>query len=117
MIRIGTTSNGSVIVEMTTQEFAALQQLQVGALTAVSKVPKLPEVAPKMNHSERATYVSERLRKLNPKKKDGVVRSIEAMFQFGGGIESSEIERLLVTLQKQKFFVISPDGRVAYDGI
>ena len=54
------------------------------------------------------------LRKLSPKKKDGVIRSIEAMFQFGGGIESPEVEKVIATLQKQKFFSIAPDGRVTY---
>lgn len=114
MKKIGTTTTGSVIVEMTTQEYDALQQLQVGGSTPAEKVPVDHEVVPRMNHSERASYVAERLKKLSPKKKDGVIRSVEAMFQFGGGIESSEIENLIVTLQKQKFFAIAPDGRVTY---
>lgn len=63
-----------------------------------------------MNHSERASYVAERLKKLSPKKKDGVIRSVEAMFQFSGGIQPSDIEKVIATLQKQKFFSIAPDG-------
>ena len=112
MKKIGTTTTGSVIVEMTTQEYAALQRLQVGA--PPEKVAADHEVAPRMNHSERASYVAERLKKLSPKKKDGVIRSVEAMFQFSGGIESSDIEKVIATLQKQKFFSIAPDGRVTY---
>lgn len=42
------------------------------------------------------------------------IRSIEAMFQFGGGIESPEVEKVIATLQKQKFLSIDPDGRVTY---
>ena len=114
MKKIGTTSSGSVIVEMTTQEYDALQQLQVGGSAPAVKVANAHEVAPHMNHSERSSYVAERLRKLSPKKKDGVIRSIEAMFQFGGGIESTEVEKVMATLQKQKFFSIAPDGRVTY---
>lgn len=114
MKKIGTTTTGSVIVEMTTQEFDALQQLQVGGSTPTTKVAADREVAPKMNHAERSSYVAERLKKLSPKKKDGVIRSIEAMFQFGGGIDSSEIEKVIATLQKQKFFSITPEGRVTY---
>lgn len=115
MKKIGTTGAGSVIVEMTPLEYEALQQLQgVGAATPAPKDTKEVEVAPQMNHSERAAYVAERLQKLNPKKKDGVIRSIESMFQFGGGIGMPEIEKLLATLQKQKFFSISPDGKVSY---
>lgn len=114
MKKIGTTTTGSVIVEMTTQEYDALQQLQIGGSTPPAKVVIDQEVAHRMNHSERLAYVAERLKKLSPKKKDGVVRSIEAMFQFGGGIESPEVEKVIATLQKQKFFSIAPDGRVTY---
>lgn len=114
MKKIGTTTTGSVIVEMTTQEYDALQQLQIGGSTPATKAASDPEVAPRRNHSERSSYVAERLKKLSPKKKDGVVRSIEAMFQFGGGIDASEIEKVITTLQKQKFFSIAPDGRVTY---
>lgn len=67
-----------------------------------------------MNHSDRAGFVAERLRKLGPKKKDGVIRSIESMFQFSGGIEASEVDEVLCTLQRQKFFEISPSGAVTY---
>ncbi|MEX2581314.1 MAG: hypothetical protein WD342_19815 [Verrucomicrobiales bacterium] len=114
MKKIGSTSSGSVIVEMTTQEYDALHQLQLGGFGPAAKAASAPEVAPRMNHSERSSYVAERLKKLSPKKKDGVVRSIEAMFQFGGGIEPSEVEKLIATLRKQKFFSIAPDGRVTY---
>ncbi len=114
MKKIGTTTTGGVIVEMTTQEYEALQQLQVGGPTPAAKVAADHEVVTRMNHSERSSYVAERLKKLSPKKKDGVIRSIEAMFQFGGGIDSAETEKVIATLQKQKFFSISPDGRVTY---
>jgi len=114
MKKIGTTSAGSVIVEMTTQEFDALQQIRDGGSKPSSRASTVQEVAPQMNHSERVIYVAERLKKLSPKKKDGVVRSVEAMFQFSGGISSSEIEEVITTLQKQKFFTIDPSGRVNY---
>lgn len=114
MNKIGTTTTGNVIVEMTTNEYEALQQLLVGGSTPVEDIAEDDEVSPRMNHSERASYVAERLKKLSPKKKDGVIRSVEAMFQFGGGIESSEIEKVIATLQKQRFFSIAPDGRVTY---
>ena len=114
MKKIGTTTTGSVIVEMTMQEYDALQQLQVGGSTSTATIAADHGVTPRMNHSERASYVAERLKKLSPKKKDGVTRSIEAMFQFGGGIAPSEIEKVIATLQKQKFFSIAPDGRVTY---
>lgn len=115
MKKIGITTAGSVIVEMTTQDYDALQQLQVGGSAPHTKVVADHEVASSMNHSERLLYVAERLRKLGPKKKDGVIRSIESMFQFVGGINASEVEKVIASLQKQKFFSIAPDGRVTYD--
>ena len=114
MKKIGTTTTGSVIVEMTTQEYDALHQLQAGGSTPIPNVATDQEIAPRMNHSERSSYVAERLKKLSPKKRDSVIRSIEAMFQFGGGIDSTEVEKVIATLQKQKFLSISPDGRVTY---
>ena len=114
MKKIGTTTTGSVIVEMTTQEYDALQQLQVGGSAPSAKAATDHEAAPRMNHTERSSYVADRLKKLSPKKKDGVIKSIEAMFQFGGGIDSSEVEKVIATLQKQKFFSLAPDGRVTY---
>lgn len=54
------------------------------------------------------------MKKLSPKKREGVVRSIEAMFQFSGGIEPAEVEKIIATLQKQTFFSMAPEGRVSY---
>jgi hypothetical protein len=115
MKKIGTTSSGAVIVEMTAQEYDALQQLQIGSSSPTTTTPVTKEVAPKMTPSERVTYVAERLKKLSPKKKDGVTRSIEAMFQFSGGISAGDVEKIIASLQKQKFFTISQDGRVTYN--
>ncbi len=114
MKKIGATTTGSVIVEMTAQEYAALQHLTGGESIPKSTGSVAQEVPPQMNHSERSAYVAERLKKLSPKKKDGVIRSIEAMFQFSGGIASSEIEKLLSNLQKQRVLSIAPDGKVTY---
>jgi hypothetical protein len=114
MKRIGNTTTGSVIVEMTSQEFEALAQLQ-GAGTAVppGKPGGLPGAAT-MSHTEKVAYIAERLRKLSPKKRDAVVRSIEAMFQFNGGIEKKEVEKVVKALEQKKFLSISSDGKVTY---
>lgn len=114
MRKIGTTSTGSVIVEMSGTQFEALVQLQKDIATAPTKESAAASPAPKMNHSQRVEYVAERLKKLSPKKREGVVRSIEAMFQFTGGIEEDEIDRLLTTLGRRNFFSIAPDGKVTY---
>lgn len=46
MKQIGTTTTGSIIVEMTTQEYDALQQFQRGGLTSKLKSTADQEVAP-----------------------------------------------------------------------
>ena len=114
MNKIGTTSSGSVIVEMTPNEFQALQQLQGHSSPSKAQTAAATQGGIPLKHGERVTYVAERLKKLSPKKKDGVIRSIQAMFQFSGGLEESETEKLITALQKQKFFSITHDGRVTY---
>jgi hypothetical protein len=114
MKKIGNTTTGNVIVEMTSQEYEALARLQ-GASTPVP--PGKPEEqagAATMSHTEKVVYIAERLRKLSPKKRDAVVRSIEAMFQFNGGIDKQEVDKIVKALENKKFFSISSDGKVTY---
>ena len=106
MKKIGTTSCGTVIVEMTVAQFDALSALQ-GAPPVHPDVIAMPLV-------ERVAFVRERIVKLSPKKKDGVARSIAAMFQFTGGISETEIEEIIGRLQKEKFLTIDESGRVTY---
>ena len=106
MKKIGTTSSGTVIVEMTAAEFDALRQVQGAAA--------VQQAADKMSVAEKVAYVRERIAKLSPKKKEGVARSISAMFQFTGGISEADIEEIVVRLQKEKFFAIDETERVTY---
>jgi hypothetical protein len=111
MKKIGTTSSGSVIVEMTAAQFEALSQLQPAPITEASTAQ--PDVA-KMTTTEKVAYVRERIMKLKPKKKDGVARSISAMFQFNGGIEEQELQKIIGCLQKENVFTFDEVGRVTY---
>lgn len=106
MKRIGTTSSGTVIVEMTAAQFDALTQIQGKA--------DVQPAADKMSVAEKVAYVRERIAKLGPKKKERVARSISAMFQFTGGISEADIEEIVVRLQKEKFFAIDETGHVTY---
>ena len=63
---------------------------------------------------ELILYVSERLRKLKPTKKEGVLNSIGAMFQFQGGISESDREKLFSELVRKKYIVIGANNRVEY---
>lgn len=65
---------------------------------------------------ELIQYVAERLRKLRPSKKEALLNSIGAMFQFQGGISDSDKERLFSALQKRRYIVLAENGRVQYPG-
>lgn len=53
-------------------------------------------------------YVGDRLQKLRPGKRSGVVNAIVAMFQFQGGISSDDVDRLIDGLAR--------DGYLSFDG-
>lgn len=114
MRKLGTTSNGMVIVEMTEKQYEALLQLHQDMASTATRGTVPPAAAAKMTHSQRVDFVADRLKKLSPKTRDAVVHSIETMFQFTGGIEADEIEKLLMTLGRKNFFQIAPTGKVTY---
>jgi hypothetical protein len=63
---------------------------------------------------ELVQYVAERLRKLRPSKKEALLNSIGAMFQFQGGISDGDKEKLFSELQKRRYIVLAENGRVQY---
>ena len=67
------------------------------------------------NSPELTTYVAERINKLRPTKKDGLINSINAMFQFQGGISDSDRNKIIEALQKKKIISISETGKVSYN--
>jgi len=67
-----------------------------------------------MSLAEAVAYIRERIVKLKPKKKDGVARSIAAMFRSTGGIASAQIEETILQLQKERFLDIDESGHVTY---
>ncbi|WDQ15714.1 hypothetical protein [Rhodopirellula sp. P2] len=114
MNKVGTTSTGKVMVEMTAQEYNALLQItKLRPPAAVASPAKLPE-AHSMTHAKRLEHVKPRLKKLLPKKRESVVRSIQAMFQHTGGISQSDVDAVIKALQKSGFFTIANSGKVAY---
>ena len=74
---------------------------------AVSAGPSDPELI---------QYVADRLRKLKPSKKDALLNSIGAMFQFQGGISDGDKEKLFSELLKKRHIVITENNRVQYPG-
>ena len=59
-------------------------------------------------------FVAERLRKLKPSRKDAVLNSIGAMFQFRGGIPDEDKEKMVTALIQSREIVVSETGKVTY---
>lgn len=104
MKKIGSTTSGSVIVEVTEAEFTRMEKILVGG-TKVKK-PK--------SHDERVAYVRERLKKLNPKTKEAAIHSIETMFQFHDGITPADAERVIGSLMKERFLSIDEKSKLLF---
>lgn len=109
MKKIGTTSSGTIIVEMSVETFHALSQLRLLPTPAVENTQAANTATP-----EKLAFIKKRILKLKPKKKAGLIRSIAAMFQFKGGIPKQEIQTIIKNLQKEKILAIDESERVAY---
>jgi hypothetical protein len=68
----------------------------------------------KPSDPELIRYVSERLRKLKPTKKETALNSIAAMFQFQGGISDADKEKLFAELVKCKHLSVGANGRIDF---
>lgn len=63
---------------------------------------------------ELVQYVADRLRKLKPSKKEGLLNAIGAMFQFQGGISEGDKEKLFSELLKKRHITVSDNNRIHY---
>lgn len=63
---------------------------------------------------ELLQYVAERLQKLKPTKKEGVLNSIGAMFQFQGGVSEEDREKLFAELLRTRHIKLGENNRVHY---
>ena len=73
-----------------------------------------PTTATGSSDPELLQYVSERLRKLKPTRRDSVLNSIGAMFQFQGGISETDREKLFGELLKKGLIVLTQGNRIEY---
>jgi len=64
--------------------------------------------------AELVQYVAERLKKLKPSRKDAVLDSIGAMFQFRGGISEEVKEKMFAALVTARHLSLTENGRVGY---
>ncbi|MUK43727.1 hypothetical protein GNP61_19470 [Aliivibrio fischeri] len=63
-----------------------------------------------VNHYD---YAEERILKLKPTKRSSLLNSINAMFQFQGGISEKEVNEIILRLQKNKKLVLN-NNKVSY---
>ncbi|MGR5154826.1 MULTISPECIES: hypothetical protein [Vibrionaceae] len=63
-----------------------------------------------VNHYD---YAVERILKLKPTKRSSLLNSINAMFQFQGGISEKEVNEIILRLQKNKKLVLN-NNKVSY---
>lgn len=78
--------------------------------------PAKRKTASASTHSdpELVQYVADRLRKLKPSKKEALLNSIGAMFQFQGGISDGDKERLFSELLMKRHITVSENNRIHY---
>lgn len=61
-----------------------------------------------------AAYAAERIRKLNPRTRKALMNSIDAMYQFRGGISEEEKQQLVDVLGTHHGIAIDRNDRVTY---
>jgi len=59
-------------------------------------------------------YVMDRITKLQPAKKKTLINSINAMYQFQGGISEKDLEKIIKDLEKRMFLKVEQNNRVTY---
>jgi hypothetical protein len=59
-------------------------------------------------------YVMDRLTKLQPAKKKSLINSINAMYQYQGGVSEQDLEKIIRDLKKRKFLKVEQNNRVTY---
>ena len=64
--------------------------------------------------SDLTTYVAHRIKKLRPTKIDGLINSINAMFQFRGGISDQDRDEVVADLKRKKIVAVGKNGRISY---
>jgi len=117
MRKVGATTSGSVIVEMTQVQFEALQQVvnpnSSKEETSAESAPPAGEVKT-MAVKRKLDHVRTCILKLKPSTRDELIRSIKTVGPFTGGFADTEIDHLLRILAREEHFTISDNGTLVY---
>ena len=112
MKKIGITSSGSLIVEMSKEQFDAISKI---AAPTKPHPKQSSDESSRMSLAEKIDFVEPRLIKLAPKKPDALIRSVKTMFNFTGGISDSEAEKIIQKLKNKGVIKISGGSKVMYN--
>lgn len=114
MRKIGSTSTGSVIIEMTAAQYAALTQVMGPKSGVDESEEKKPANRPVMAVHRKQGYIRNCLNQLRPENRQEVFRSIRSMFHGSGGIRDTEVDQMIDYLIKDGYFRIDAHDRVTY---
>lgn len=119
MKKVGQTSAGSVLVEMTRAQFEAMTKLLQPMLNKEPEKEKpgaesSPNAAAAMVLRSRMESIRTCLGKMKPQSKKELVRAIRFVCQHSGGIRDRDIEQIIKSLQEEKFLTLDDAGKVDY---
>lgn len=122
MQKIGATLSGNVIVEMSLQQFEALQQViapkeqpNPSPLAAAEAAPPEKKEVGTMALKRKLDHIRNCIRKLKPATLKELIRSVKTVNPFTGAFAEKEIESLLAILAREGLFSIDEEGRLHYD--
>lgn len=82
--------------------------------TAKQEAPKSDDDEVMGGYVDDVTFVKNRLKKLHPKKKVGLMNSVRTMFQAQGGITDNEIEIIINELEDIEFLTVE-ENKIIYN--
>ena len=107
--KVGTTSTGMVIVEMSAEQFDALSKI-----SAPAHPRQESNEAACMSFADKIDFVKPRITKLGPKNIDSLKNGLKNIFNFTGGISDIEVDKIINKLKKDKIIFISTTNKVTY---
>ena len=119
MKKVGQTSAGSVLVEMTRAQYTAMTKLLEPARSAEPEEVKsasteTPTAEATMFLRSRMESIRTCLGKMKPQTKKELVRAIRFVCRHSGGVRDREIEQIIKILEREDFLSLADGGRVAY---
>jgi hypothetical protein len=114
MKKIGTALSGAILVEMSEEQFEAISKLSSSTIPHPNQSSELSST---MSFNDKVNFVQPKLIKLAPKKQSALLNSVKNMFNFTGGIDDSEAEKIITRLKQKGVINISKTNKVEYQEV